>query len=199
MNSFSDIEILWKTAMPLRALPDAAAIIGKASRIRRQVRNKILWQTISLALVIPTMGYLMYAVDFDYISSYIGIGLMLVCVLLFSFFRIKQLRFLSRADFSQAPSALLKEFEKFYVQQQWLHSKGIRWYSIIVNIAFGLYFYETIYMAAISNNAKIILVVAYIAWMFIVTFWIEKISARGELNKTSSIIRHLKRLSHELT
>lgn len=199
MNSFSDIETLWKTAMPLRVLPDAADIMSKASRIKRQVRNKILRQTISLILVVPSMGYLMYAVDFDYISSYIGIALMLICVLLFSFFRFKQALFLSRADFSKAPAALLNQFEKFYEEQQWLHTKGLRWYSIVLNIAFGLYFYETIYMAALSNHIKIIIIILYIAWMFIVTFWAEKMSARNELSKTRSIIQHLKKLNRELT
>ena len=199
MNSFSDIETLWKTAMPFHILPDATAIIGKASRIRRLVRNNILRQTLGLLLVIPTMGYVMYAVDFDHISSYAGISLMLVCILLFSFFRFKQVHFLNRADFSKAPSLLLKEFEKFYEQQQWLLTKGIRWYSIVLNIAFGLYFYETVYMAAVSSHIKNFIIVIYIAWMLIVTFWVEKMSARRELNKTRSIIQHLKKLSRELT
>ncbi len=199
MNSFSEIETLWKTGMPFHTLPDAAAIIGKTNRIRRLVRNSILRQTLVLLLVIPTMGYIMYSVDFDYISSYAGIALMLICVLLFSFFRFKQVHFLNRADFSKAPSLLLKEFEKFYEQQQWLLSKGIRWYSILLNIAFGLYFYETVYMAALSSHVKNFIIVSYIAWTVIVTFWVEKISARRELNKTRSIIQHLRKLNRELT
>ena len=199
MNSFSEIETLWKTGMPFHTLPDAAAIIGKTNRIRRLVRNSILRQTLVLLLVIPTMSYIMYSVDFDYISSYAGIALMLICVLLFSFFRFKQVHFLNRADFSKAPSLLLKEFEKFYEQQQWLLSKGIRWYSILLNIAFGLYFYETVYMAALSSHVKNFIIVSYIAWTVIVTFWVEKISARRELNKTRSIIQHLRKLNRELT
>lgn len=199
MNSFSDIETLWKTSMLQPALPDATDIIDKASRVKRQVRNKILRQTISLMLVVPFIGYLVHTVAFDYISSYIGISLMLVCVLLFSFFRFKQVYFLSRADFSKSPAALLEQFEKFYVKQQWLHTKGIRWYSIALNIAFGLYFYETIYMAALSTHVKIFIFVSYVAWMFIVTFWAEKISAARELNKTRSIIQQLKKISRELS
>lgn len=200
MNNFNDIETIWRSATPLRfsgMLPED--IIYKAEKTSREVRNKILRQVTALLLAVPLAVYILFTVPFDYSSSYAGIALMLVCILAFSYVRLRQVLFLKQLDFSQPPAKLLLKFERFYTRQQWIHTKGAIMYSIIVNLAFALYFYETVYMAPLPAHIKWIILAGYCIWMFGITYWIGKKSVHREMNKTKSVIAQLKRLSAEFT
>lgn len=193
MNSFNEIEALWKK-IEARPLPDATQIIGKAQKNKNQVSRKISVQIFCMLLVIPALFYVGLTFQFQYWSSYAGMILMALCVLLFSYFRLQQYLFLKQIDFSEDPYELLKRFKKFYAHQQWLNTKGSFWYVLILNIAFALYFYEVVYKAPTTMPVKIMILMIYIAWMLIATRWIKKISNKKEHKKTQAIIKQIQQL-----
>lgn len=197
MNTFNDIEILWKKPQQL-AFPDAADVIKKASAEKNQMANKILFQAISLSIALISMGFVLYVIRFQYASSYIGIALMFTCVIVFGVIRFRQSQFLKRLDFLQPPSVLLTQFEKFYTHQKWVNTKGILIYTIVLNIAFAFYFYETLLLAPFTNTWKIFIIAIYIAWMLIATLWLGKRTVKKEHEKTKSIIEKLKVLKGTL-
>ena len=197
MNNFDDIEALWKAPQSLD-IPAADAIIKKAEKERNQVANKILKQSFCLLISIAGISYVLYKVKFEYLSSYIGIAMMFVCIIGFSFIRFRQSMFLRKVDFSQSPDTLLQQFEAFHEKQKWVNTKGVMWYTVILNIAFAFYFYETIILAPFTNFWKIFILAVYIAWMLIASLYLGKRSVKKEHAKVNDIIEKLKQLKEGL-
>ncbi len=193
MNTFDDIEALWKKPRQLQ-LPDAADIIKKASREKNKLANKILVQVICLMLAIASMLIVLFTIDFKYATSYAGLALMSACVIVFSIIRFRQTQHLRNMDFSQSPSALLQQFERFYSHQKYVNTTGVMWYTIVLNLAFAFYFYETLVLAPMLMFWKIIFLVVYVIWMLIATLWLGKRSVRKEHGRTTAIIEKLKQV-----
>lgn len=193
MNTFNDIEFLWKTSIPIE-VPNVDKIINKAAKDNKSIVNKILLQVLLMSLAFINIVWVGYFFEFQYISSYIGMALMLVCIAVFSILRFKQARFLQKVDFTISPAILLKKYEAFHQHQKWLNTVGTRWYTILLNIAFGFYFYEMIYKAPLSLTVKIIILCVYIAWMLIATLWIGKKSICKEHERINDIIKKIKEM-----
>lgn len=197
MSTFSELEILWKKPQQM-VLPDASDIIKKAAAEKNHLSNKILFQAISLAISLVSMSIVLYMIRFQYASSYIGIALMFLCIIVFGSIRFRQSQFLKKLDFLQPPSALLTKFETFYQHQKWVNTKGVLIYTITLNIAFAFYFYETLLLAPLTNTWRIFIIAVYIAWMLIATLWIGKRTVKKEHEKTKSIIEKLRVLKEAL-
>ena len=197
MNNFDDIEALWKAPQRLD-IPAADAIIKKAVKEKNQIVRKILVQSFCMLLALVSIIYVMLFVHFQYLSSYIGIAIMIICIITYTVIRLRQSLFLKRADFSQLPNDLLQQFEKFHLHQKWINTKGVMWYTIFLNLGFAFYFYETVAIAHAKLLWKIVFIVIYISWMLIATLWLGKRSVRKENAKTNAIIEKLKQLKEGL-
>jgi hypothetical protein len=197
MNNFDNIETLWKAPQSLN-IPAADAIIKKAEKEKNQVANKLLAQCACLIFSVAVISYIVYKVNFEYLSSYIGIAIIFICIVAFSAIRFMQAQFLRKADFSQSPTILLQQFEAFHKKQQWINTKGVIWYTIILNIAFAFYFYETVILAPFTNFWKLFILFVYIVWMLIATFWLGKKSVKKEHEKVNAIIEKIKQLKEGL-
>lgn len=197
MNHFNEIEALWKKS-GASPLPGITEIMSKAEKNKKQVSRKIRIQILCMLLVISALVYVAFSFRFQYGSSYAGMILMALCVLVFTRFRLQQYLFLKQIDFSDDPHELLKTFKKFYARQQWLHTVGSFWYVLILNIAFALYFYEVVYLAPSTTQVKIAILVVYIAWMLVATLWIQKRAHKKEHRKTELIIEQLQQLQQSL-
>jgi hypothetical protein len=197
MKTFDDIEALWNTT-PAAPLPDVEDIIKKASKQKRLLGNKIFIQVICLMAALFSMLIVLCEIDFRFVSSYVGLVLMMLCIVVFSAVRFRQSQFLNRADFSQSPSVLLLQFEKFYQHQKWVNTKGTLLYTIVLNVAFAFYFYETLVVAHMSITWKVVMLLIYITWMLIATLWIGKRCNRREHARTADIIEKIKLLKEEV-
>ncbi|MEO7044543.1 MAG: hypothetical protein ABI091_04500 [Ferruginibacter sp.] len=197
MNNFDDIEALWKAPQRLD-IPAADAIIKKAVKEKNQIVRKILVQSFCMCLALAAIIYVTIFVHFQFISSYIGIAIMVICMITYTVIRLRQSLFLKRADFSQSPNDLLQQFEKFHQHQKWINTKGVMWYTVFLNLGFAFYFYETVAIAHAKLFWKIIFIAIYISWMLIATLWLGKRSVRKEHAKTNAIIEKLKQLKEGL-
>ena len=197
MNNFDDIEALWKAPQSL-SIPDVEVIIKKAIKEKTQVAQKILIQSLCMLLAMAAIIYVICMVHFQWLVTYIGLAIMSACVIIFAFARIKQSLFLKRINFSQSPTALLQQFEKFHEQQKWINTKGTSWYILFLNLSFALYFYETVTLAPFTTAWKFVIIIIYIAWMLIATLWLGRRSVKKEHEKTLAIIEKIKQLKEGL-
>lgn len=197
MKTFEDIADLWKQAGPVQ-VPDGLDIIKKATAEKNQLANKIFVQVGFMLFSIVAICYVMYVVKFKYLTSYIGIALMFICVIVFASVRFSLARFLRQANFSQPPAVLVAAFEIFHLKQQWVNTKGALIYTTVLNFAFAFYFYETIWKAPLSNLWRLAMIAVYVAWMLVATLWIGKRNVRKENLKTQQILNDLRQLKSAL-
>jgi len=197
MNQFEDIKDIWLRVTPPTA-PAVDTIISKARNGRMKLYRKIFMQITCLVLAIIAMVVVLLKVKFNHPSSVIGIALMFIAVSGYIILRLRQAIFLRSINFSEVPAVLIGKFQELYKSQVWINTKGNLAYVLILNLAFGFYFYETLLLAPILLEWKIIFITAYLVWMLVATLIIGRNSTRKELAQTTRIIQNLERLKSGL-
>lgn len=195
MDNFDKIAAVWKTAST-PPLPKAGDIISKANKEKKELSKRIWLQGITLLIATAVVLYIATSIHFKFISTYIGLALMVICVSVFSFIRLQQARFLKKVDFTKPLEIILIQFEEFYKKQQWINTKGVALYTIVLNIAFALYFYELLLPESFLFNA--IVLALYISWMLFATLWLGKRAVKKEFEKTNAIIDKVNQLKNHI-
>ncbi len=191
MKDFNDIQNLWKQ-QETKPLPDVTQIIANAKKDKQHFTNKIILQTIILALTLPCLLWIGSIIDFKKTSSYIGLTLMFCCVFVFSAIRLYQIIRLKKMDVTEEPQVNLQKLEEYYSFQKVVSTKITAAYFIVMNIAFGLYFIEV--MTPMSTLLKTIVLIVYVAWMLFAFFYLGKKQKAKEYARIQRLIDTIKEM-----
>lgn len=191
MKEFDNLKELWKQQKQ-NPLPDVTIIIAKAKKEKQSMANKIIIQVATLLLAVVAIIMVVSAVDFKMTTTYIGVGLMFLTIIVFSAIRLYQVHKLKNIDVTQNPKEVLAELETFYAFQQFVNTKCTLAYFILLNIAFAFYFIEV--MQPLSTMIKAIVLVVYIAWMIVAYFFLGKKQKEKEYERTQRIIDSIKEM-----
>ncbi|MES2811467.1 MAG: hypothetical protein V4670_03265 [Bacteroidota bacterium] len=194
MKEFDNLQEIWKQQKQ-SSLPDVSLILAKAKKDRSTYTNKVLFQVMTLIATMFAVVWIGSSVHFKMASTFIGLGLMLLCIGGFSLVRLYQMITLRKIDLTQKPSITLNQLEKYYAFQQIVSTKISLAYFIILNIAFGFYFIEV--MQPMSTMLKIIVLVAYIAWMLIAYLYIGKKQKQKEYDRIQMMIDSIKQMEDQ--
>ena len=194
MKEFDNLKEIWNQQKE-SAVPDVSQIISKAKKEKQSMGNKIILQATILLFTIVALVVVVSKIDFKMITTFIGIGLMLTTIFVFSLIRLYQAYKLKSIDLTQSPKQVLLQLEQFYTFQQFVSTKCALAYFILLNIAFGFYFIEV--LQPMATTMKIISLIIYIAWMLIAYFIIGKRSKKKEFRKTEDIINSIKKIETE--
>lgn len=196
MNSFDDIKSLWQQ-QGQAPRPDAASMLQKARKDKQKIVRKSIIQGVCLLL---TMVYICWFGTFSHFkkpTTYIGIGLMLLCLLVYGVLRILQALRLRRIRLEDEPAVVLEKLRKDYQFRQLFNTRGIMIYAVTLNIAFALYFIEV--LAPLSITMKIVFIGLYLAWTYIALFILRKRTIRKERATLDSIMQQIQQLEKGLT
>lgn len=193
MKDFNDLQNLWNEQKSAQ-LPDVNSILADAKKIQRDLNSKISVQVSILVGVVIFILILMQVIPFKAATTFIGIGLMAVTILLFSTVRLYQVIQMKKIDLTKNPKLLLIDLEKYYQFQNTINTKYTLLYFILMNIAFALYFIEVLQDVPVLY--QVIIVVIYLAWMFFAYLYLGKKHKQKEEAKTQSIIDKIKEIEH---
>ena len=191
MKDFDNIMDVWKQQKEVK-IPDASAIIQKAKKEQNTFTGKIILQVTILLLTIVALVWVGTAIKFKMITTYIGLGLMCLCVFGFSVIRLYQMLQIKKIDFNQKPSLTLIELEKTYTLQQFVSNKVSLIYFILLNLAFVFYFIEV--MQPMSIQLKSIVLTAYVSWMLFAYFYLGKKQKNSENERIQKMIDSIKEM-----
>lgn len=191
MKDFDVLKEIWdKQGKAL--VPDVSLILSKAKKEKQSIGNKMILQVVALLGVIPAIGLVVMYVNFKMATTFIGIGLMALAVIVISILRMYQVYTLKKIDLAASPQSVLKKLEQFYAFQQTVNTKYTLVYFIVLNIAFGFYFIEV--MQPMSTTYKSIALTLYVTWMLIAYFIIGKRQREKEYAKMQRIINGIKEI-----
>ncbi|MCL9806190.1 hypothetical protein NAT51_11700 [Flavobacterium amniphilum] len=191
MKDFDNLKDLWKTQADVK-LPDVSEILKKVKREKLTYTNKILFQVAILIATIFALIWIGSLIDFKMMTTYIGLGIMLLCVAGFSAIRLYQMITLKKIDLTEKPSVTLNKLENYYNFQQLVGAKITPAYFILLNMAFVFYFIEV--MQPMSTSLKTICLTVYIAWMSFAYFYLGKKQKKKENDRINSIIDSIKEM-----
>lgn len=189
MKSFDELKNLWQQ-QAVQPQKDAAEVMAKAKRSQAIIKRRMIIESVCLFATIIALLLVMFTNDFDMTTTYIGLWLMIICILVFAFIKMWQYNWLKSIDLSGEPKTVLNQLEKFYEIQKKVNTKWILIYATVLNIAFAFYFIEILKPFGITG--KIITVVIYTAWMLIAVFVLGKRGARKEDARMQGIINTIK-------
>lgn len=185
MKEFDTLQEIWKQQQQ-KQLPDVSLIISRAKKEKQSFIQKISIQIIILLFTIVALCYVGTSIDFKNYSTFIGLGLMIICILVFSGFRLYQALQLKKIDFGQAPTGTLKELESILDLQKTINTKVSTGYFIVLNIAFVFYFIEVLH--PMSLLSKIIVISIYAGWMLFAFFYLGKKQKKLENERIQKLI-----------
>lgn len=191
MKDFDNLKDLWKQQEKTK-LPDVSEVLKKIKKEKLVYTNKILFQVIILVGTMFTLVWIGSIIDFKKTTTYIGLGLMLLCIAGFSIVRLYQMISLKKIDLTQKPSETLYKLEQYFAFQQIVSTKISLAYYIVLNIAFVFYFIEV--MHPMSSQLKTICLTTYIAWMLFAYFYLGKKQKKKENDRIQKIIKSIKEM-----
>lgn len=191
MNDFNSLQEIWKKQQPT-PLPDVLEVIAKAKKEKNSFIQKIMMQVTILLFTIVVLLYVGASIDFKKFSTFIGLGLMVLCILVFSGFRLYQIIQLKKINFTQAPSNTLKALERILELQKTINTKVSTGYFIVLNIAFIFYFIEV--LQPLSVLYKTIALILYSAWMLFAFFYLGKKQKIKEGERIQKLIDAVKEM-----
>lgn len=189
MKDFNEIQNLWNEQKSV-PLPDVNSILADAKKVQRDLNAKIIIQISILIGVVIFILILMQVIPFKAATTFIGIGLMAITILLFSIVRLFQVIQMKKIDLTKNPRLLLIDLEQYYQFQNTVNTKYTLLYFILMNIAFALYFIEI--LQPIPALFQVIIIVVYLAWMFFAFLYLGRKHKLKEQHKTQSIIDKIK-------
>lgn len=191
MKDFDNIMDVWKQQKEVK-IPDASSIIQKAKKEQNTFARKIIFQVATLSTTLVALVWIGSSINFKMITTYIGLGLMFLCVFGFSVIRLYQMLQLKKIDFTQKPSLTLAELEKTYTFQQFVGNKVSLMYFIVLNLAFVFYFIEVI--QPMSLLLKSIVLIVYSSWMLFAYFYLGKKQKKKENERIQKMIDSIKEM-----
>lgn len=194
MKDFNALQNLWDE-QKMAALPDSASILFNAKKTQHALNNKIKKQVAVLLFVVVVMLILVNVIPFKKATTFIGMGIMIVSVLLFSAMRLVQIIRLHKIDLTQNPRQLLIKLEAYHVFQNTINTQYTFIYYILMNLAFALYFIEV--LNPIQPFFRGVIIIVYLVWMLFAYLYLGKKHKKKEHAKTQSIIDAIKAIEQQ--
>lgn len=193
MDNLDDLKAIWHTAKT-DGLPSSKEMVQLIRRFRSQkLRSKWLVIICSCLLSLLIMTVL-FTVQFDLISTYIGGALMAVSGFLLAFTNIRSLkRFYELDDCSNL------DFVAFIAQtrqnQIYYYKKTMVVIVILCSIGWVLYLYEPTYQHPIWFIGTYSLIVVYLSIMW---FVVRPRSIKRDAEKLDTTLKRLEKISKQL-
>lgn len=194
MKDFNDLQNLW-SEQKSDQLPDVNSILADAKKVQRDLNSKITVQISILTAVVIFILVLMQVIPFKVATTFIGIGLMALTILLFSGIRLYQVIQMKKIDLTSNPRVLLLDLEKYYQFQNIVNTRYTLIYFILMNIAFAFYFIEVLH--PVPFLYQVIIIAVYLTWMFFALLYLGKKHKHKEQSKTQSIIDAIKEIANQ--
>jgi len=143
MKTFDDIGNLWQRQEVKANMPEASQIIKKIEKMRRKL---VVKHTIGIVLLMLTFIYtapFLFVYEFELITTYIGIVIVLMSIVLGIAFQNQLIGIiLPKSDVLTNPRKNLEQSLIYQARLRYLNKTGVSTYYILLSLGLTLYIYE---------------------------------------------------------
>jgi hypothetical protein len=196
MKNFEEIKDLWHNTAPQKDLPALSEIISKIESTRKKIMRKNLISTIILCLTFIFIVWIGFKYDFEFITTKIGLMLVLISIAFGIFCNFKLINRLSgKIDITSDTKSYLQQMLTFRNKQRVIQTKGMMIYFIILTS--GLILYE-IEFAVRDLTFGIVYYACTLGWMAFVWFYLRKKTIAKQDKQINEQITMIENLSADL-
>lgn len=194
MKEFDNLKTIWEQ-QNATVIPNVSQIISKAKNKKNSIRNTILFQVFALIMAVIAVITVLCTINFKMATTFIGIAITVLTILIFSGIRIYQANQLNKINLVQSPNIVLQELNTYCTFDKKMRTTGILLYFIFLNIGLGFYFIEV--LQPLSMPIKIVSIVIYFGWILFAYFVLGKKQIKKEDEKMNFLIESIENLENE--
>ncbi|WP_442795813.1 hypothetical protein [Pelobium manganitolerans] len=197
MKDFDSLVGIWneqKTAPKV----DYKEVIFAYKRGRNKLSAKLLREALLMLLALGAVAYVAASVDFDFWTSYLGLGLVALCCAYFVVMQFINMRKIANSNtLFDKPADHIRFLKAFKQSRHVQHTRNYKLYTLFVGLGALLYFVELFYkMGPLTMG---IILIATAAWFALSYFYFLKQYIQQEEAKLQEMLADLERLNQQFS
>lgn len=193
MKDFDHIMSVWQE----QPVHDKLSVDDVLKQVKKDVSGlatKLRWNIIAIVSILAITAAVMLFFVFT-VLTYIGILIMMVCMLSYFTMINRHYRILSKHDATVSPTDYLVDLHEYQKQQ----AKTVGWfyyiYVLMISLGLSLFLYEV--LSTYSYYAKIVVYATMAGWLLFCTFYLKRRIFANEQEKLNIMIDRLERLKSQ--
>jgi uncharacterized membrane protein len=159
--------------------------IGSMSR-------KLLWNIASMLFSLTGIFIVMLFFVFKSLTTYLGIGIMLITMIVYVIMMIRDYRLITQRDITINPAEYLQGIKEYQKSRATIYGWMYYIYVLLISLGLALYFVEV--LRNTSDQFKSLAYGLTAAWLLFCTFYLKKRIFKNEEERLNLIIDRLERL-----
>lgn len=194
MDNNIDFKNLWKQQAV--SPPNIEDLFSKLKHFKKVSLRKLIITNVLLIATCVFILFIWYWYQPEFISTTIGIILMVLAMVIYLFAYNKLIGFYKTIDADQSNSEYLQKLISIKTKQQFLQSAMMRFYFILLGLGLCLYMYE--YASQMTMFWGIIAYVVSFVWMGFVWFYLRPKEISKEQAKVNGLIAKFEAVNKQL-
>lgn len=194
MDNNIDFKDLWKQQAV--SPPNIEDLFSKLKHFKKASLRKLIITNVLLIATCVFILFIWYWYQPGFISTKIGIILMVLAMVIYLFAYNKLIGFYQTIDADQSNSEYLQQLISIKTKQQFLQSAMMRFYFILLGSGLCLYMYE--YASRMTIVWGIIAYAVSLGWMGFVWFYLRPKEIKKEQDKVNGLIAKFEAVNKQL-
>ncbi|GAA4091117.1 hypothetical protein [Mucilaginibacter panaciglaebae] len=194
MKDFDHLMSVWQE-QPKKDQLSVDDVLKQVKKGINGLSRKLFWNITIMIITLGGLFMVMLFLAFQSITTYLGIAILLVTVLLSLLVMLRDYRIISKQDITINPAAYLQDLKEYQRNRSKLYGQLYYIYVLLMSTGLFLYFQEVLQNT--SSMFKAIAYSVYVAFILFSTFYIRGQFVKNEQEKLSLIIDRLTRLQKQ--
>jgi hypothetical protein len=194
MKDFDHLISVWQE-QPKKDQLSVNDVLKQVKKGISGLSRKLFWNITIMILTLSGLFTLMLFFVFNSWTTYLGIVIILITVLLSLLVMLRDYRIISKQDITINPAAYLQDLKEYQKNRTKLYGRLYYIYVLLMSTGLFLYFLEV--LQSTSTMFKAIAYSVYVAFILFSTFYIRGLFVKNEQEKLNLIIDRLTRLQNQ--
>ena len=195
MQEFEHIQSLWQSHS-VEVKISSEEMLEQAKKEVNAIRTKSLFNIGGMVISLVAISSLLLYFDFNSWTTFLGIGIIILAVAIYTILLYREHRLISRNDFTEHPGAFLNRLHAYQLSRFNLYNKLYWFYASAISVGFILYFYEM--LDNMNTPVQIVFVAFTIFWMLFCATILRKSFMKREKERIDLLIEKFERISGQL-
>ena len=194
MENNIDFKNLWKQQSV--SPPNMEELLSKVKHFKRVSIRKLVITNVLLIATSVFIGFIWYRYQPQFVSTKIGIVLIIFAMVLYLFVYNKLITFYKNIEGNQSNSEYLQKLISIKAKQQYLQSSVLSLYFILLGSGLSLYMYE--YASRMTILWAIVAYAVTLGWIGFTWFYLRPKEIKKEQNRINTLIAKFEAVNNQL-
>jgi hypothetical protein len=194
MENNIDFKNLWKQQSV--SPPNMEELLSRVKHFKRVSIRKLVKTNVLLIATSFFLGFIWYHYEPEFISTKIGIVLIIFAMALYLFVYNKLITFYKNIEGNQSNSEYLQKLISIKAKQQYLQSRVLSLYFLLLGSGLGLYMYE--YTSRMTILWAIVSYAVTLGWIAFSWFYLRPKEIKKEQNRINTLIAKFEAVNNQL-